>query len=250
VIIDAHCHLTQINGSAQSAADELLYYADKHAISKCIVCLGDKLKPQPMAKDLREDNDYILSALEHRPDRLIGFAYASPNHPEASLAELDRCIANGPMRGIKLWICQHADHPGNRPIVERCIELGVPILQHTWIKATGNQEGESTPYHLVSLAQRYPRAQFLMAHSGGEWLQGLRIIKHTPNIFADLCGGAPEQGQTELAVKLLGAKRVVFGSDAGGRSFASQLAKVFGADICEEDRGLILAENITRMIGL
>jgi hypothetical protein len=49
---------------------------------------------------------------------------------------------------------------------------------------------------------------------------------------------------------LLGARRVVFGSDAGGRSFASQLAKVLGAEINEVDRALILGGNIARMMGL
>jgi hypothetical protein len=33
---------------------------------------------------------------------------------------------------------------------------------------------------------------------------------------------------------------VIFGSDAGGRSFASQLGKVLGADIPEDARRLIL----------
>jgi len=154
------------------------------------------------------------------------------------------------MRGIKLWICRHCDDPGNFPIVERAIELGVPILQHTFIKATGNYETESTPWHLVNLAQRYPEASFIMAHSGGDWLRGLRIVRHVENIGVDVCGGHPERGQAELAVELLGAERVIFGSDAGGRSFASQLAKVIGADIPEQDRQLILGGNIARMIGL
>src|SRR3712207_6583780 len=33
-----------------------------------------------------------------------------------------------------------------------------------------------------------------------------------------------------MAVRELGAERILYGSDAGGRSFASQLAKVTGAD--------------------
>jgi len=250
VIIDAHCHLMQPDRSVQERADELIRYADKHGIDKLVVCLGDHLKQKPTAADLREDNDFVLAAVEHRPDRLIGFAYASPNHPEVSVAEIERCIKHGPMRGIKLWICQHADHPGNFPIVEKCIELGVPILQHTWLKATGNYEGESTPYHLVNLARLYPEARFLMAHSGGDWQRGIRIIKHTPNIIDDICGGAPEQGQVELALRLLGAERIVYGSDAGGRSLASQLAKVYGAPMSDVDRERIMGGNIARLIGL
>jgi len=50
-------------------------------------------------------------------------------------------------------------------------------------------------------------------------------------------------------VRELGAERVLYGSDAGGRSFASQLAKVHGADIPERSKRLILADNLKRLLG-
>jgi hypothetical protein len=56
-------------------------------------------------------------------------------------------------------------------------------------------------------------------------------------------------GITEAAVRELGAARVLYGSDAGGRSFASQLAKVEGAHIPEETKRLILAGNLKRLLG-
>jgi len=51
-----------------------------------------------------------------------------------------------------------------------------------------------------------------------------------------------------LTVRELGAHRVVFGSDAPGREFAPQLAKVYGADISEEERKLILGENMLKIL--
>ena len=65
----------------------------------------------------------------------------------------------------------------------------------------------------------------------------------------DLAGGDPTAGFTEMAVRELGAERVVYGSDAGGRSFASQLAKVHGADVPDEAKKLILAGNLKRLLG-
>jgi predicted TIM-barrel fold metal-dependent hydrolase len=64
----------------------------------------------------------------------------------------------------------------------------------------------------------------------------------------DLAGSDPTSGITEMAVRELGASRVIYGSDAGGRSFASQLAKVQGADISEADRQLVLGANLRRMM--
>ena len=52
----------------------------------------------------------------------------------------------------------------------------------------------------------------------------------------------------EMAVRELGAERVLYGSDAGGRSFASQLAKVYSADISLEAKRLILRENLRRLL--
>ena len=51
-----------------------------------------------------------------------------------------------------------------------------------------------------------------------------------------------------MAVRELGAERVIYGSDTGGRSFASQLAKVMGADIPETAKKMILGENLRRML--
>jgi predicted TIM-barrel fold metal-dependent hydrolase len=51
-----------------------------------------------------------------------------------------------------------------------------------------------------------------------------------------------------MAVRELGADRVIYGSDVGGRSFASQLAKVHGANIPESAKRLILAENLKRLL--
>jgi predicted TIM-barrel fold metal-dependent hydrolase len=51
-----------------------------------------------------------------------------------------------------------------------------------------------------------------------------------------------------MAVRELGAERVVYGSDAAGRSFASQLAKVFGAVVPEAAKELIFAGNLKRLL--
>ena len=66
--------------------------------------------------------------------------------------------------------------------------------------------------------------------------------------MAEICGGDPTAGMVEMAVRELGPERVVYGSDFSGRSFASQLAKVFGANVPESAEKLILAGNIKRML--
>ena len=61
--------------------------------------------------------------------------------------------------------------------------------------------------------------------------RGIRAIRGSENLYADLAGSDPVAGYTEMAVRELGPERIIYGTDAGGRSFSSQLAKVFGANV-------------------
>ena len=63
-----------------------------------------------------------------------------------------------------------------------------------------------------------------------------------------LSGFDPCAGVVEMGVRELGAERLIFGSDVGGRSFASQMAKAVGADIPFAAKRLILRENLRGML--
>ena len=202
----------------------------------------------PSPKQVREANDQVLKALRPWPDRAFGFVYLNPNHLDFSLSEFDRCLRDGPMVGVKLWVAKRCNAAELDPIVERATQMQAPILQHTWLKVSGNGPGESSPFDFVELAKRHPNAKLICGHTGGDWERGIRIVRSTRNISIELAGSDPTSGFVEMAVRELGAERVIYGSDAGGRSFASQLAKVTGADIPESARRLILGENLRRLL--
>jgi predicted TIM-barrel fold metal-dependent hydrolase len=233
-IWDFHCHLHGVPGSTpEHRLGKLLEYADRLGIARLRPSMGMEWSYDPPPEKLRQANDEVLRAVRAHPDRAFGLAYLNPKHTQASLDELNRCVRDGPMVGVKLWVAQ------------RC---NAPVLQHTWLKITGNLPGESTPMDLVELAARHPEATLVWGHTGGDCEAGIRTIRPCHNVYADLAGGDPTAGLTEMAVRELGAERVLYGSDAGGRTFASQLAKVLGADIPERARRLILAENLKRLL--
>jgi predicted TIM-barrel fold metal-dependent hydrolase len=123
------------------------------------------------------------------------------------------------------------------------------IFQHTWFKTDGgNYPGESTPLDLVELARRHPETPLICGHTGGTWELGIRAVRDVKTISVDLAGSDPTNGLVEMAVRERGAERVIYGSDVGGRSFASQLGKVQGARISDEAKRLILAENLRRLM--
>jgi predicted TIM-barrel fold metal-dependent hydrolase len=203
---------------------------------------------RPTPAQMRAQNDQVLDAVNAFPHRLFGFVYLTPEYPRESLDELNRLVRDGPFLGVKLWVAEPASSPALDPLVDRARELKAVILQHTWRKTTGNLPGESTPEDLVELARRHPRANFLCAHVGGNWELGVRAIRPASNVFADLAGTDPSAGFTEMAVKELGAGRVLYGSDAGLRSFASQLGKVYGASLPDAAKQLILGQNLRRLL--
>ena len=90
--------------------------------------------------------------------------------------------------------------------------------------------------------------KFICGHTGGTWELGVRAVRAQENILVDLAGSDPTNGITEMAVRELGAERVIYGSDAGGRSFASQLAKVYGARIPEEAKQRIFRDNLRELL--
>jgi len=249
-IWDLHCHLSGVPGNTPEARlGQLLEYADRLGIARLCVSMGMEFTNDPPPEKLRQENDEVLRALRAHPDRAFGLVYLNPKHTQASLDELNRCVRDGPMVGVKLWVAQHCNAPELDPIIARATELKALVLQHTWLKATGNLPGESTPMDLADLAARHPQATLVCGHAGGDWEIGLRVIRPQANVYADLAGGDPTAGLTEMAVRELGAERVLYGSDAGGRSFASQLAKVYGADIPKPARRLILGDNLKRLLG-
>ena len=248
-IWDLHCHLSGVPGrTPDERMVQLIRYADRMGIARLCVYMGMNWSYDPVPEEFRKQNDEVLQALSHWHDRAFGFVYVNPKHVGASLAEIDRCVRDGPMVGVKLWIARRCRDEQVDPIVRRATELKAVVFQHTWLKTVGNEPGESTPTDLAALAARHPDATLICGHTGGDWERGIRAIRAAKNVSADLAGSDPTAGFTEMAVRELGAERVLFGSDAGGRSFASQLAKVTGADVPESAKRLILGGNLKRLL--
>src|SRR5437016_7081140 len=162
----------------------LIKYADRMGIARLCVYMGMKWSYDPSPEDFRRQNDEVLQALSHFHDRAFGFVYVNPKHVKESLAEIDRCVRDGPMVGVKLWVARRADAPELDPIVGRATELKAVVFQHTWIKITGNLPGESTPMELATLAARHPDASIICGHTGGDCEQGGRADQ-TPRNVAD-----------------------------------------------------------------
>jgi uncharacterized protein len=250
-IWDIHAHVGTPGPSPAKRMEALLKTADRMGVERLCICMSPPWQYEPTPAQFRRSNDDVLEILREWNSRAFGFVYLNPTYGRESLDELERCVANGPMIGIKLWVGMRCNSPELDPIVARAAELEALILQHTWIKqrGKGNLPGESTPMDLAELSGRHPGVPIVCGHTGGgDWALGIRAIRTRPELYADLGGGDPVYGQVEMSVRELGAKRVLYGSDVNGRSFGSQIGKVLGADISVADKRLILRENLRALL--
>jgi predicted TIM-barrel fold metal-dependent hydrolase len=250
-IWDIHCHPVQGGNSAYERMEYLVNYADRMGVERMCIHMG---WPFPSTLDatpeqFRQDNDQIIAILKDWGTRAVGFVYLNPHrYLKESLYELERCVADGPMVGIKLWCGWKCNLPEYDPIVKRAAELKALIFQHCWIKSTGNDPTESTPQDLVDLSIRHPGVPMVCAHTGGNWELGIRTIRGRREVHSGLAGSEPTAGFVEMGVRELGADRIHYGSDVEGRSFASQIAKVTGADITDAQKRMILRDNTRNLL--
>ena len=141
--------------------------------------------------------------------------------------------------------------PNVSKLVDRVSELGGVIMQHTWLKTGGKRSPqESTPSELATLASRHPHQHFICAHAGGEWEQGIRAVRETPNVLIETSGFDATAGFIEMATRELGSKRIVFGSHLPSRSLGTEISKVTSASISEKDKKDILGRNYRKLLNV
>jgi hypothetical protein len=244
MIIDCHSHCT-IDRTDFPSADELVEGMNRYGITKAccsMPCFGMVVTKE----EVRHTNDLILGSMKKHPDRILGMCYVNPGYARESQDEITRCVCDGGMIGVKLYHQYQINEPVQFPLIERCIELGIPILMHAGYPAAPElreqQPRISIGDHFADVAQRYPEAMLICGHigGGGDWERQLKPLREAPSVFLDTSGSVAEAGIIERCVRDLGAERLLFGCDL---SMERGLGKLLDAEITERQRRMIFAEN-------
>ncbi len=249
-------YLTQARGPGlMGSMQELMPLVERFALRKlCFFAdVGLGTGNAAVEKWARGQPEEIEAPLRRWPDLLLGFIQLNAHDVPGSLRALDRWLRDGPMKGVYFPGSAPAGlncaHPNLEPLVARIAELGGAIMLHTWFK-TNEEAGAhgSTPSDLAELAARFPDQTFICAHAGGNWELGLRAVRGSPNIVVETSGFDATAGFIEMAVRELGAERVLFGSHLPSRSLGTELGKVLFAQISEDDKKRILGANFRRLL--
>ena len=259
--IDCHNHINgrNINWGWKSN-DLLIEAADKLGIDKLAVSIPvNRRFPMrdenpfefkiPTMDDIRQNNDEVLEAMKRYPGRILGYCHIVPGYKE-SIEEIDRCLDLG-MIGIKLYNQYKIWDPVFYPIIEKSIEEKFPLLVHGGFSTTNDEwDFEPNMSHAADfryIAKLYPEAMIIEGHigGGGDWEWAIKHLRHAPNIYLDTGGSVVDEGMIEMAVRELGAQRLLFATDM---SMEAGISRIMAADLTDEQREDIFWRNFQKIL--
>lgn len=189
-------------------------------------------------------NELVKGFVSEFKEKTYAAAFVNPGFVRESVEEIERRVCDDGFVAAKLMHQYFVDDPVTFPIVEKCIELDIPIILHQGHSVDEEtltcQPRLSNGAHIANLARRYPEATLVMAHigGGGDWQWSIKAIADCPNVFADIGGSVYDRNLMEEAYRYIGADRLLFGTDG---MYSSCVGKMIGAKIPEEDKKKILS---------
>jgi len=249
--IDVHCYFGKWGFPIYdvSVAD-ILALMERAEVEKAIL-----MSAQAIQYDFVAGNAELAEAIVQH-DALYGYVYINMHYPELSLKEMEKYLGTAKFVGVKYngeYSRAAACAPENRQVftlLEK--EYRKPLLLHTWgLPEHGNVVAYSLPAQALELARAHPQLEIVMGHMGGtEWMSAIRAAEQAPNLYLDTCASYADQDKVSVAVQMLGADRVLFGSGATEGSLFMQKGAILDADIGEKERAMVLYENACRVFGL
>lgn len=252
-VLDAHCHLLHEGGHAAGAT--VMYNGDADGLLEIKNVLGVQKTAimswsGPIASDPIESNEIIARAVQKYPQRFLGVVYINPAHlsQEELISEVRRRIEEQEFVGVKPYVrvgIRYTD-PLYATVWEYVNSHGLYVLMHT-------EENTGGMNAVKELAQRYPHAQWVIAHSGGSFVFAREVcacMKEHANVWAELTLTPVTNGVIEWMVSEVGDERILFGTDAPMRDPRPQFGWVIWANIPVESRIRILGKNFQRLLAI
>ena len=196
-------------------------------------------------------NARVSEAVNRWPDWFRGWCFVNPSDPRA-LDEVAQRVRDEGFAGVKLYSQHWIDEPVQRPLIECCIEWGIPILMHAGracdeesLQRPGRMSDAS---HFVTAAKRYPEAMLIEAHigGGGDWEWALKCLPDAPSVYLDTAGSVIDEWMVDRCVEALGVNRLLFATDM---TLEGGVGKVLDANLTEAERGRILGGNFEAILG-
>ncbi len=253
MIIDADCHISPTpEGGNSIRVEELIGRMDRAGVERAVTWLQP-----PYMRDVAPGNAYVRQAAERFPERILPFGWADPNLGVGKAKDTARrCVEEYDFHGVKLNGAQNSfyiDDPRlSIPVIEEIARLGTILAFHV-----GADAFEQThPFRVAKIAELFPELPILMVHMGGVGHADLtnaaiEFAQQCPNLT--LVGSAVRTNAVLKAIRVLGAKRVCFGSDTPFEPMHVELARcraMLDGEVSAEEKAQVTGGNIARLFGL
>jgi predicted TIM-barrel fold metal-dependent hydrolase len=190
----------------ESTLPDLLQRMEEAGIQKAVV-----VAQAPFAS-----NEFVLEAAEESDGRLIPAVNFGPSEDRPALA-FGKAVTRG-ARFLKIHPAadgENADSPRYLALLRKAADLGVPVILHTGCLQSHliyRSPELGDPRHFEAWFRRFPHVTFVLAHLGFHDPKGaLELAARYENLLLET-SWQPAEIIGE-AVRLVGAERVVFGTD-------------------------------------
>jgi predicted TIM-barrel fold metal-dependent hydrolase len=203
-LVDVHGHFGALGlpipviGPQEHVAD-----AARHGITLTIAS-----SLTAIADDTRAGNAEAFAASS---EALQAYVVVDPNDLAGSCKAMDDAYGSDRAVGAKLH-CSYAHAPtATRPTVALLREVakrGRPLLIHV--------EGPEWDTALLEVARAHPHWSVIVAHAGPGTavLETACVIESSTNVYAELSTSSPDLPLVRELVRRIGARRLLFGTDA------------------------------------
>jgi predicted TIM-barrel fold metal-dependent hydrolase len=137
-----------------------------------------------------------------------------------------------------------------RDIATYCKELGMDYLT---VYAFSTENWKRPKEEVDAIMESAPDLNIILAHPGEPAGAKPRFeyLNKSPRLFIDISGTGPFRwNMIRYAVDCCGAEKIIFGSDMPTCSAGMFLYSVMTENLTEDERRLILAGNIKRLLGI
>lgn len=238
--IDFHAHVVlharEDTDLKLNTLEMMLEAMDANNVERAVVLPINYPEYFPLTGDERKDwlkanNDRQATLMRESDGRLIAFAdcgFSGPYEiPARAVSELTRAAQKLGLCGLKIHptnLKVPADDPRFFPVVKKAVELGLPIVIHSYPSAFDPMFDSSAPARIfrliwaVGLDPEDP-PPFVIAHMGGVHFLEVGIVGGYTGVYVDISAtlfDICDLYGVEFAERLLrkiGLERVLFGTD-------------------------------------
>jgi len=244
MIIDAHIHLS---GGFESlpggSSSELVNELAKRGITNAWALTLDGFYG-----NCKEENDKLKARCDESNGVFIPFMTVNPRDEAKAIEEMERAYNDLEMRGLKVHGWLQGFSMRNKwflEICKKCAQLKIPLKMHD------GTPPYCEPYQAAYIAEMMPDLTIILGHSGLNdlWKEALYAAQRLKNIY--LCSCCTPYFGLKKMVELVGAHRIIYGSDGGfGDSgiIDNNLDKIYMLGLSDTQLEQILYKNAMHLL--